>query len=274
MSDNPLKAYFRRPEIYAQLPCGGAFWPEGTIEIPVSGELAVYPMTAADEISLRTPDALMNGHAVVSLLESCIPSIKDAWQTPLCDIDALLIASRIASVGSDLELSTKCPNCDHPNEFIVDLRTRLDLIQPGSWTEPVEIRDLTFHFRPLTFKQSNDLNNRIYAAQRTMQQIEGIEDEDQKEQVNKSILDDVAHINTDTLICSISAIEVDGNTVRDPDYIQEFIDNCDHKLSAAIKKAFDDLQKSSKAEDVHLECEECNYQFNVPFSLDYGSFFV
>lgn len=274
MSDNPLKAYFRRPEVYTQLPGGGAFWPEGTIEIPVSGELAVYPMTAADEIGLRTPDALMNGHATVSLLESCIPSIKDAWQTPLCDIDALLIASRIASVGADLELSTKCPNCDHTNEFVVDLRTRLDLIQPGNWKEPVDIRGLTFQFKPLTFKQSNDLNNRIYGAQRTLQQITGIEDEDQKEQVNKSVLDDVASINADTLILSIESIEVDGNVVRDPEHIKEFVANTDHKLSAIIKKTFEDLQKSTKAEDVHLECEECSYKFKVPFSLDYGSFFV
>lgn len=274
MSDNPLKAYFRRPEVYTQLPGGGAFWPDGSIEIPVSGELAVFPMTAADEIGLRTPDALMNGHATVSLLESCIPSIKDAWQTPMCDIDSLLIASRIASVGPDLELSTKCPNCDHTNEFIVDLRTRLDLIQPGQWSEPVDIRNLTFHFKPLTFKQSNDLNNRIYAAQRTLQQVEGIEDEDHKEQVNKSILDNVASINADTLIASIASIEADGNVVRDPDHIREFIDNCDHKLSSTIKKTFEDLQKSTKAEDVHLECEECNYKFKVPFSLDYGSFFV
>jgi hypothetical protein len=58
-SANPLKAFFRQPAIYLKLPSDGAYWPEDAIEFPANRELPVYPMTAVDEITYRTPDALV-----------------------------------------------------------------------------------------------------------------------------------------------------------------------------------------------------------------------
>ena len=82
MADNPLKGYFRRPSIYIKLPSGGNYWPQGMLEMPENGELPVYPMTAIDEITYRTPDALFNGQALVDVIQSCIPAIKNAWAIP------------------------------------------------------------------------------------------------------------------------------------------------------------------------------------------------
>jgi len=71
MDNNPLKAYFRRPAIYLKLPSEGKYYPQGSVDIPVNGEVAVYPMTAVDEITTKTPDALFNGSAVVEIIKSC-----------------------------------------------------------------------------------------------------------------------------------------------------------------------------------------------------------
>ena len=95
-SANPLRQYFRQPAIYLRLPTSGDHWPEGSINIPPNGELPVLPMTAIDEITYRTPDALFNGQAVVDVIQSCVPSIKNAWAAPAPDINALLTAVRIA----------------------------------------------------------------------------------------------------------------------------------------------------------------------------------
>nr|NIU01198.1 hypothetical protein [Nitrosopumilaceae archaeon]NIU85959.1 hypothetical protein [Nitrosopumilaceae archaeon]NIV66026.1 hypothetical protein [Nitrosopumilaceae archaeon]NIX61800.1 hypothetical protein [Nitrosopumilaceae archaeon] len=54
MTDNPLKQYFRQPTIHISLPSNGKYYSEGSIEIPESGELPVYPMTAIDEITYKT----------------------------------------------------------------------------------------------------------------------------------------------------------------------------------------------------------------------------
>jgi hypothetical protein len=77
MSNNPLTQYFRQPAVYVKLPSGGKYYSEGAIVMPANQELPVYPMTAIDEITYRTPDALFNGNAVVNVIKSCIPNIVD-----------------------------------------------------------------------------------------------------------------------------------------------------------------------------------------------------
>ena len=79
MSNNPLSQYFRQPSIYVKLPSGGQHYADGAIDMPANGELPVYPMTAIDEITYRTPDALFNGNAVTNVIKSCVPAIRDPW---------------------------------------------------------------------------------------------------------------------------------------------------------------------------------------------------
>ena len=109
-SANPLKQFFRQPVIYLRLPSNGEFWPEGSLIMPANRELPVYPMTAIDEITYRTPDALYNGQAVINVIQSCIPNIRNAWGMPAIDTNAILVAIRIASYGHELEHSTRSPS--------------------------------------------------------------------------------------------------------------------------------------------------------------------
>jgi hypothetical protein len=110
---NPLRHFFRQPAIYLRLPSDGNFWPEGDLAMPQNRELPVLPMTAIDEITYRTPDALFNGQAVISVIESCIPNIKNAWSAPGLDVNAILIAIRIASYGHNMCISTTCTKCQN-----------------------------------------------------------------------------------------------------------------------------------------------------------------
>jgi hypothetical protein len=89
---NPLSQYFRQPSIYIKLPSGGQFYPPGALDMPPNGELPILPMTAVDEITYRTPDALYNGVATVDVIRSCVPNIIDPWCIPVIDVDPLLIA--------------------------------------------------------------------------------------------------------------------------------------------------------------------------------------
>ena len=86
---NPLKQFFRQPALYLKLPSDGQFWEAGSLDLPPNKELPVLPMTAIDEITYRTPDALFNGSAVVNVIQSCIPGIKNAWKTPSVDLTSI-----------------------------------------------------------------------------------------------------------------------------------------------------------------------------------------
>ena len=105
LSNNPLAKHFRQPVLYLKLPSGGKWYPEGSLDLPVTGEIPVFAMTARDEITFKTPDALMNGSSTVQVIESCCPSIKDAWKMPAVDLDPVLIALRLATYGKELEFT-------------------------------------------------------------------------------------------------------------------------------------------------------------------------
>ena len=77
---NPLKQYFRRPAIYLRLPSEGKFYSQGAIDLPENKEIPIYPMTAIDEITTKTPDMLFNGTAVIEIIKSCVPNIKNPWE--------------------------------------------------------------------------------------------------------------------------------------------------------------------------------------------------
>ena len=123
---NPLSKFYRQPKIYLSLPSKGKFYPEGAVEIPDNGEVPVFAMTAKDELTLKTPDALLNGAATVELIQSCIPNIKNAWAMPILDLDACLIAIRIATYGETMDVETTPPNTQTPAQYTIDLRQILD----------------------------------------------------------------------------------------------------------------------------------------------------
>ena len=119
---NPLTSFMRQPKIYIRLPSNGKYWPDGSIDMPDNGELPIYSMTAKDELTLKTPDALLNGQAVVDIIQSCVPNIKNAWVTPNIDLDTLLVALRIATYGEMMEISHTVPGTSEEVTHNIDLR--------------------------------------------------------------------------------------------------------------------------------------------------------
>ena len=105
---NPLQKYFRQPSVYIKLPSGLQYGTD-VIEPSTTGELAVLPMTAMDEVKFKTPDALMNGQGVVDVIQSCIPQIKDAWKITSYDLDSIFLAIRIATYGETVDITYNLP---------------------------------------------------------------------------------------------------------------------------------------------------------------------
>jgi hypothetical protein len=155
---NPLKQFFRQPALYLKLPSDGQFWEPGSLDMPPNKELPVLPMTAIDEITYRTPDALFNGSAVVSVIQSCVPSIQNAWKVPAVDLTAILIAIRIATYSSEMEINSVCPTCETDGEYTLDLHTMLAGIQPIDFSKAVKHGDLEVFFRSVDYQTQNLLN--------------------------------------------------------------------------------------------------------------------
>jgi hypothetical protein len=274
-SSNPLKQFFRQPVIYLRLPSNGEFWPEGSLAMPANRELPVYPMTAIDEITYRTPDALYNGQAVINVIQSCIPNIRDAWGMPAVDTNAILVAIRIASYGHELELSTKCPSCETESEYGVDLRSVLDGVHPPEFNKPAVFGDLEINFRPMNYKTQNDTNQVQFEQQQQIQAIQysDITDDEKIAALNAS-LKKITELTIDALKWSIASIRTPSALVTEPEYIQEFLTNCDSKIYNQIRDRIIALRQDSELKPLHIQCNNCQHEYKQELSLDQTSFFV
>lgn len=103
---HPLLSRIRMPGETFRLPSGGLFYEPGVLdESVVDGEIYVFPMTAVDEICLKTPDLLYSGNAVHQVFARCIPTVLQAGKLLAKDVDFLLICLRKVSYGEEMELS-------------------------------------------------------------------------------------------------------------------------------------------------------------------------
>jgi len=273
-SNNPLQKHFRQPAVYLRLPAGGRFWDSKALEMPESMEIPIYPMTIKDEITIKTPDALMNGQGVVDVIHSCCPSIKNAWATPSVDLDAIFIAIRIASYGSNMDIDSVCPHCGEENRHAVDLTQLLDRIQPPDYA-PVEIEDLTFEFMPQNFKNYNDANLVVYEQQKLIAAITDstLTDEEKVQQFN-TIFPRLTDMNVGNIVNNILAINANGSRVTERHHVKEFIMNFDRKVFAQIKQTVDAFANSAKIKSLAAQCTACSGTYSQELTFDQANFFV
>lgn len=273
-SANPLRQYFRQPAIYLRLPTGGDHWPDGAVDIPPNGELPVLPMTAIDEITYRTPDALFNGQAVVDVIQSCIPSIKDAWSTPAPDINALLTAIRIASYGHEMEIGSVCPACENQTEYGIDLRNVLDQLKSPDFNSPITTGDLEIRFQPVSYKNQNSTNQTQFDEQKMMQMLP-TSDMDDKEKLKKmkEVLTRITELTVEAINWSISSIRTPSAFVTEPEFIQEFLKNCDRELFSKIRDHVIGLRAATELKPLEIKCTKCENEYKQSLTLDMTSFF-
>lgn len=272
---NPLKAHFRQPAIYLRLPSGGQFWNSG-IDMPAVGELPVYPMTARDEILLKTPDALLNGQGVVDVIQSCCPNITDAWQMPGVDVDPILIAIRIASYGNEMPVDTKCPHCGTENTFDVDLGSYLDNIQMPDYSKKIDVAHVRVKLKPQNYASINETNKISYEEQRILENIGTPDSEDQnKLEAYKQHLDRLIKLNAQLLVDNTEYIEIPatGTVVTEPEFIEEFYFNCDSEICKELRNRLDEINREGAVKPQSGSCSSCTKQYNISLLFDYSSFF-
>lgn len=274
MSNNPLRQYFRQPAIYIKLPSGGKNYPEGSLEWPANGELPVYPMTAVDEITYRTPDALFNGTAVVDVIKSCIPNILDPWSMPATDVDTALVAIRIASYGHNMEFETVCPHCTESSEFGLDLRTVLDQMRSPDYSRTIKQGDLEVFFKPMTYKNLNDNNHSQFEEQKILQMLPDAQIPDQQKITALSeAMKKLTDVTVNALVQSIAAVKTPDSMVTETAYIAEMLKNCDRRLFNQIRDHIIGIKGEAEIKPLKLKCNSCNQEYEQAVTLDMSSFF-
>lgn len=273
LSSNPLQQYFRRPSIHIKLPSGGKFYAPSVITMPESGELPVYPMTAIDEITVKTPDALFNGSAITDIIKSCIPDIKEPWSINSIDIDAILIAIKSASNGNDMSMSSVCPKCDELSDYTINLVSLLTKIKPGDYDKELSINDLFIKFRPLTYKEINLASVEQIDVQRKFFMLDQEKDDTVRTEKTLAALKEVTEITIKILTQVIEYIKTPSAFVDNKSFILDFLNNCDKSTYTKIRDYNTELKSHSEIKPMQLKCMKCENQYEQNLTLNQSDFF-
>lgn len=273
MENNPLRQYFRRPAVYIKLPSNGKGYSPEVLDMPESGELPVFPMTAIDEISARTPDALFNGTAVADLIKSCIPNIKDPWSVKSIDMDAILLGIKAASGNDNIEINSECPKCETQSDYGISLVSILSTLKPGDYDSLLEVSDLKIKLRPLEYREMNQAALGQFEVQKYFESAAQIEDSDEQNARTKEILEKITTMTMELITHSIEYIQTPNTIVDDKAFILDFLKNCDRTTYLLIRDYSTELRESSELKPLKITCSSCEHEYEQPFIINPTDFF-
>jgi len=278
-----LSKYKRQPKIYLALPSKGKYYDVNPMEKSGSGELPIYSMTARDELELKTPDALMNGEATTKVIKSCCPLIDDPWKMPNIDLDAVLIAIRIATYGEIMEMEIPIPGLKEPETatYSIDLRQILDSLNNLVWEEELVVGDLTFTVKPISYKQGTDFYQSTYEQQRIANILsnEKISDEE-KMQAFREAFKKLSQTTLEIVCAHVTEIKTPEGIETNPKAIRDFFDNTDKETFVAVSEFVDKNRKAwqiqSKTFQVEQELQDKGAPptVEVPLLFDQSNFFA
>ena len=279
---NPLNKYFRQASIYVKLP-SGTDYPADVVTKSETGEIGIMPMTAKDEIRFKTPDALMNGQGVVDVIESCVPSIKDAWQIKSYDLDTILVAIRIATYGETMEINFNVPGANESVAHTVNLPAILDEIQKTTVDTAFTLKDgLKITVQPLTYRDMTSTSLQTFQQQKMYSAIQDSElpDEDKATRFNDAFAK-LTELNASILLKNMASITmIDGTVITDAAHIKEFVDNANTTVIKEIETKLMDLRTQGAVKPLKLKASEEQIKkgapasYEVPVTFDTANFFV
>lgn len=279
--ENPLVGFMRQPKIYVRLPSNGQFWPTGSLEPTETGEYPVYSMTAKDELMLKIPDALLNGQAVVDVIQHCMPNIKNAWSIPNIDLDAILIAIRIATYGETMKVPVKIS--DQEFEYDLDLRMLLDdLMSKVTWDEVLQITpELVVYVKPLDYRQMSASAGKTFESQKIISMVNDTSlSESDKARMFKEAIDKLNAITVDLVTTSIFKIDSSSGSTEEIRFIREFMDNVDKDIFDQIKSHIESLREHNVLKPLVINPTHemlaqgiANAPIEIPLVFDPSTFF-
>ena len=272
----------RQPKVFIRLPSNGEYWPAGSLTISETGEYPVYSMTAKDELMLKVPDAVMNGQAVVEVLQHCMPNIKNAWMTPSIDLDVILIAIRLATYGE--KMTTPINFGDEELEYVVDLRTVMDDLQSQiTWNPIVPINEnLTVFVRPMNYKQISENALKTFETQKIMQIANNDDmDEETKLSAFKESFNKLTEVTIGMVQTGIFRVDSSEGSTDNPGFIKEFVDNVDKEIFNAVQVHLEKLKEVNAIKPLRVsvsdEMRAKGFQgefAEIPLVFDPATFFV
>lgn len=263
---NPLKQFFRQAKFYIKVPSGTKYYQPGIIEFTDSGEVGIMPMTGKDELALKNPDALLNGEALIEVITSCVPAVKNPRALLTNDINTLITAIRYATYNDTLETTINCPVCTHENTYNLDLQYALDNMSTLESEYFVNLTDVTVFVRPYAFPELLKGLHSQFEQSKLAKAIdnENITDAHRSEIFTKAFKE-IAVTKFDLMTQAVLKIvyTADGveQSVTDKRFIKEFLQNIDKKDIDKVGDLVDEINAIGIKRTFTAKCVKCEHSW-------------
>jgi hypothetical protein len=277
---NPLAQYYRRPGTYIELPSKGRFY-KLTPKFSDTNELAVYPMTAKDEMALKNPDSLLNGEALKQVLSSVCPDIANVNEIPAPDIDTILVAMRMASYGDDMELDVT-HQCDASDGRSQRVTVGLGGVLSTMKEIPEDVGVVTLStgikvvLKPYTLEAQSRLLRIQFNTMRQLQALEANENAtvEQKADAANRGYEVLVALSQDILAESIISVTLpDGQEVTNAGHIADWVKNLDRATADRLDQELKRFGEYGITRTLKVKCEHCGEDFTTDMLFDPTSFF-
>ncbi len=274
---NPLQQFYRKETTFVRLPSKGHYYADGIVSLPESGELAIMPMTAADEIKLKNPDALLSGSAIVDVIGSCVKGVNKPRKLFACDIDALMIAIREASYGDEATMEIQCPkdDCRAQNEYSLDLEQLLNETEELQESYEVVLpNELTIFLKPGTFETMNRQNKAAFENSKIQRAMNDVTLSDEATmQLLAQVFATLTKLNFEVINAAIDKVvftdeEGEVQTITNVKHIADFIQNIDKASVDIIDNKIAEINKIGIAKTLDVTCATCNHKWEAPLELN------
>jgi len=282
MSNNPLQKHFRRPALWIKLPTLGRWYTDGSVDLNQEAQVRIYGLTAKDDIMLNTPDALLNGHALETVIQSCVPEVRDPKKLLQPDLDAIFLGIKAATNSGRFDIDRKCEECNTENTFEVQCARLIDMTTYVEDSDTVVMigTDLRVRIKPYSYEMRTMMIQKQLEEQRVLTAVEQdqtITDDMQRADILARSIDKLASMTFTLVANSISAIEILGQEaalVTDKDHISEWLTNIDKNTADAVISAVNALNEIGPPKETEAQCKHCGHKWMEKLSFDPALFFT
>lgn len=280
MTQNPLQQFFRQPALYFNLPTKGRWYTPDIVETIDGNQLAVYPLSALNDIMLNTPDAMLNGQALESVIKDCAPGIKNPKRFMLPDLEALFVAIKSASNNGKVDYEKICPKCSAENSYELICQNLLDLMTFID-EDDLTIKfgdDLIVHVTPYDFEMRQIFLRREFEEEKAFRIINDQGDNIDEMEKAKLLAEGVERLSRLTFSLVSRSIEkvimVKQNiTVTDREHINEWLMGISKAQADLVIQAVDKINKVGIMKTLNVQCTSCGHEWEDALTFDPASFF-
>lgn len=270
---NPLSAYFRAPKMFVPIPSGGKFYSSDVVEMPETRELPVFAMTAKDEMTMKNPDALLNGEAVAQVIQSCVPNVKKARAMMSSDVDVLLVAIQGATYGDEVEVTAECPKCKETQKGAASVEAAIETMGSLEASYVVEHAGLSIEIRPFTYASTIKAGITNFQSTRSLQALADVTDEMERLRLFNDNFKQIAELNFSLIadsVANISLLDENGEkvVVSDRDQILEFLNNAETAVGKKIEEQIAYINAIGINHQMLMACEKCLDDSGEPYVFE------